>query len=73
MLKVKDDVDLKILSNFKFEYDDFFGKWYFNDGVCENIRINHWNRKISIESTGEGASKILLNLIEENLIEYIDE
>ena len=79
MLKVKDNVDLKELENFGFEYNDYSGQYK----ICERnidgatyIYINVWNRKILFrqdKSLDKECLNALYDLIKSDLIEKVDE
>lgn len=79
MLKIKDSVDLKELEKFKFVYDDFNGKYIFNErniGSITKITINSWNRKIMFRQETESDNlclNILYNLIKLDMVEMVVE
>ena len=79
MLKIKDNVDLKELEKYGFEYDDYSGQYK----ICERningsnyIYINVWNRKILFRQDkplDKGCLNVLYDLIKADLIEKVDE
>jgi len=76
MLKIKNDVDLKILEKYGFVYNDKSGKYIVRPPIDLDvfyISINIWNRKIEISDksnmTEDYLIKILYNLIINNLVE----
>lgn len=84
MLKIKDDVDLKELEKFGFEDDDERGFLEYYIGNTQVLRINKWNRLISIiqliiSQSGEKrkVAKEILNtlydLIQAGLVEKVEE
>ena len=48
MLKIKDNVDLKELEKFGFEYNEDVGRWKFCERLNSTtvININVWNRRV---------------------------
>ena len=87
MLKIKDNVDLKELEKFNFEYreddDEEDGKWHYwcpkdNSNLSIDV-INELNSKLIrvIDDGGFGFSKedlnIIYDLIKADLVEKVDE
>ncbi len=79
MLKIKDNVDLKILLEHGFKYDDYDGKYIFRDyGSSLDLRINAWNRKIYIYASSSSIDEqriieVLYDLIKADLVEKVEE
>ena len=73
MLKIKDNVDLKELEKFGFEFRENNGKWLWFSNLFEHIFVCSWNREISIESINGKASSILFDLIQAGLVEKVGE
>lgn len=72
MLKIKDNVDLKELEKFGFEYNDIIREYYLSLEYCENIALTSYERKIKIESSYSGkASLVLFDLIQAGLVEKV--
>lgn len=79
MLKIKDDVDLKELEKFGFEFNENNGKYGYVERDCDGftyININSWNRKILFEQEKEYdhiCLKILYDLIVAGYVEKVEE
>ena len=76
MLKIKDNVDLKELEKFDFNYHDYSGRYVYNT-INEPLTINVWNRKINIPDYGVLTENILCeklyDLIQAGLVEKVKE
>ena len=82
MLKIKDNIDLKELEKFGFEYDNDLQMFYTNKKSSTwKIRIFTDNRKIEIVTTIfcnlgiflRGLGDLLFDLIKADLVEKYDE
>ena len=73
MLKIRNDVDLKELEKFGFEFNEDTGRWVLHHSLFEYIFVSSWNRKFSIESINGKASSTLIDLYEAGLIEKVEE
>ncbi len=77
MLKIRDDVDLKKLKEFGFDFYDDCGQYkfierFFCGADATYIYINAWNRKIIYrqeEKSDNMCLEKLYDLIEANLVE----
>lgn len=83
MLKIKDDVDLKKLEKFGFEFNNDTGKYYFKviheegRGATE-ITVQTWDRKIYVWSNtnyvkDEGLACVIYDLITAGMVEKVEE
>ena len=67
MLKIKDNVDLEILRNFGFKYDDNKGQWKFCERNIDGstyVYINVWNNKIIYRQDKESDTQCLTKIYE---------
>lgn len=77
MLKIKNNVNLKELEKFGFQFDDNIGVWLYLDKslLCKTyIKINSWNRKIQIKiafNCFELVPSVLYDLIQAGLVEKV--
>ena len=75
MLKIRDDIDLKELEKFGFDFDDSTGRWLFRERNLYGktyILINSWNRRILFkqdEETDCVCLHKLYELIQNNFVE----
>lgn len=70
MLKIKDNVNLKELEKFGFEYDDVFGKYKKVKNGTEGIFVQVWNRKIYM--LGWRLLDTIYDLIKADMVEVCD-
>jgi hypothetical protein len=77
MLKIKDNVDLKELEKFGFEFDDKIGRWLCLDKkslIKTYVKINSWNGKIQIcipLDCDQLVPDVLYDLIQAGLVEKV--
>ena len=67
MLKIKDEVDLKELEKFGFQYADRTGKYKFCERNIEGatyICVNVWNRRIIFRQERETDTGCLIKLFD---------
>lgn len=83
MLKIRDDIDLKELEKFGFEFIEAKGIYanrylYLDEDVCQSIEISANDRTICVEDTSESYSfgaivdkalTVLFDLIQAGLVE----
>lgn len=67
MIRIKDNIDLEILKNFGFKYDDNKGQWKFCERNIDGstyVYINVWNNKIVYRQDKESDTECLTKIYE---------